>query len=150
MRELIGMKLRPDELYYFYKNAPVMSVSLHKVASNSKLWHKRIDHPSKHAVKLLDQYRTTYTRTDPKDQGATNYLCVVSANSCSCLVQKGKWCTWLTLQHVLLVENWKLQSPGNCNSTRRWGDRIRPCNSNVFIFNTTSQSAGTLFSFFVV
>ncbi|XP_048498238.1 uncharacterized protein LOC125496736 [Beta vulgaris subsp. vulgaris] len=37
MRELIGMKLRPDELYYFYKNAPVMSVSLHKVASNSKL-----------------------------------------------------------------------------------------------------------------
>ncbi|RVW38918.1 hypothetical protein CK203_073611 [Vitis vinifera] len=52
-RELIGMGVRRDGLYYFggAEGDSVQHVSVHNAASTLELWHKRMGHPSEKVVK---------------------------------------------------------------------------------------------------
>lgn len=52
-RELIGMGVRRDGLYYFGDMNSVQHISVNTAASSMELWHKRMGHPSENVVKLL-------------------------------------------------------------------------------------------------
>ncbi|RVW82347.1 hypothetical protein CK203_045082 [Vitis vinifera] len=58
-RDLIGMRVRRDGLYYFggAEGDSVQHVSVHNAASTLELWHKRMGHPLEKVVKLLSPVR---------------------------------------------------------------------------------------------
>lgn len=49
-KELIGTRIKRDELYYFSKQR---FVSTAKATSNLELWHRRLGHPSEKVVKMI-------------------------------------------------------------------------------------------------
>ncbi|XP_057550589.1 uncharacterized protein LOC130828642 [Amaranthus tricolor] len=52
-KELIGMGVRRDGLFYFSKPDVMPSVSTVEASSSLELWHRRMGHPSERVVKLL-------------------------------------------------------------------------------------------------
>ena len=63
-KELIGMGVRRDGLYYFSKSEVVQHVSTAGSTSTLNLWHRRMGHPSEKVVKCLPHVSSNKSHLD--------------------------------------------------------------------------------------